>query len=486
MKDVMYSRREFLISGLATGTLVMSGSSIFGQSDDLSRLTLEEASRQVRKKSVSPVELTRSCLSRIERLNPKLNAFITVTSEQALAQARVLENELQRGRWRGPLHGIPIALKDNIDTAGVRTTAASAVFADRTPTEDAEVVRRLKAAGAVIVGKLNMHEFAYGTTSVISHYGPVRNPWSLDHIAGGSSGGSGAAVAASLCYGAIGTETGASIRLPAACCGVVGLKPTYGLVSSRGTVPVSWSFDNVGPICRTVSDTAILLKAIAGHDPEDGGSIDAALPDYARQLRVKTNLLRLGKQSRTFYEKLDPQVEVAVNKALEVLSRLTAGIREVKLPAADSVWPTVEAESYAYHAPHLAKTPLLYQAQTRKELQLGAKVTMTEYMQARRDLDRLRRTIASVFADVDLLVSPTMPRPALAIADCREPFQMPSSSEDFSAYGLPSVSIPCGFTDSGLPIGLQISGPRLGEAKVLQLAYAYEQATDWHERRPVL
>ncbi len=486
MKDVMYSRREFLISGLATGTLVMSGSSIFGQSDDLSRLTLEEASRQVRKKSVSPVELTRSCLSRIERLNPKLSAFITVTAEQAIAQARVLENELQHGKWRGPLHGIPIALKDNIDTAGVRTTAASAVFADRTPTEDAEVVRRLKAAGAVIVGKLNMHEFALGTTSAISHYGPVHNPWSLAHIAGGSSGGSGAAVAASLCYGAIGTETGASIRLPAACCGVVGLKPTYGLVSSRGTVPVSWSFDNVGPICRTVRDTAILLKAIEGYDPQDDGSVEAPLPDYAGQLKVKTNSFRLGKQSSPFYKNLSPEVEALVNNALEVLGRLTAGIREVKLPSADAAWPTVDAESYAYHAPHLARTPQLYHDETRKVLQSGANVSMTKYMQARRDLGRLRRTIASVFQDIDLLVTPTMPRPALTIAECREPFQMPASNEDFSPFGLPSISIPCGFTGSGLPIGLTITGPRLGEARVLQLAYAYEQATDWHERQPVL
>lgn len=482
----MYSRREFLKSSLATGTLVMSGAPVFGKSDDLSSLSLEAASRLVQKKSVSPVELTRSCLSRIERLNPKLNAFITVTAEQALAQARELENERQRGRWRGPLHGIPIALKDNIDTAGVRTTAASAVFADRTPTEDAEVVRRLKAAGAVIVGKLNMHEFAYGTTSVISHFGPVHNPWRLDHIAGGSSGGSGSAVAASLCYGAIGTDTGASVRLPAACCGVVGLKPTYGLVSARGVVPVSWSFDHVGPICRTVRDTALVLSAIAGYDPEDGASVDAPRSDYAEHLGVKTTSLRLGKLGGTFYENLDPQIEAAVNKALAVLRHLTAGVREVKLTTPDLFSSVVDAEAYAFHAPLLAKTPELYHPETRKDLQLGAKVTMTEYMQGRRDLDRLRRVIGRVFTDVDLLVTPTMPRPPLAIAECREAFQMPANTEDFSAYGLPSISIPCGFTDSGLPIGLQISGPRLGEAKVLQLAYAYEQATDWHKRRPVL
>ncbi len=482
----MYTRRDFLKTSLAAAALAMPGTSVFGQSDDLSSLSLEEASRLVRKRAVSPVELTRVCLARIERLNPKLNAFITVTVEQAMTQARALEQELQRGRWRGPLHGIPIAVKDNIDTAGVKTTAASAVFADRIPTEDAEVVRRLKAAGAVIVGKLNMHEFAYGTTSAISHYGPVRNPWNLSHIAGGSSGGSASAVAAGLCYGAIGTETGASIRLPAACCGIVGLKPTYGRVSARGLVPVSWSFDNVGPMCRTVGDTAILLKAIAGYDREDGGSVDAGVPDYAVQLRLKTNSFRLGKQSSTFYEKLDPQVEIAVNKALEVLSRLTRSIREVKLPSADSAWPTVDAEAFAYHAPLLAKTPELYKTETRRDLLEASKITMPEYIRARRDLDRLRQTVASIFNEVDLLVAPTIPRPALTVAECREPFQMPSSTEDFSAYGLPSISLPCGFTDSGLPIGLQISGPRLHEMNVLQLAYAYEQATDWHRRRPVL
>ena len=486
MKYGMHTRREFLKAGLAAGSLAVSSSSVFGQSGDLSNLTLEEASRLVRKKSVSPVELTRVCLARIERLNPKLNAFITVTAEQAMAQARTLEQELQRGNWRGPLHGIPIALKDNIDTAGTRTTAASAVFADRVPTEHAEVVRRLKAAGAVIVGKLNMHEFAYGTTSAISHYGPVRNPWNLAHIAGGSSGGSASAVAAGLCYGAIGTETGASIRLPSACCGIVGLKPTYGLVSSRGLVPVSWSFDNVGPMCRTVADTAILLNAIAGYDPENGGSVDAAVPNYTAHLRAKTRSLRLGRQSSTFYEKIDPQVEVAVNKALAVLSRLTSSIREVKLPSPDSSWPTVDAEAYAYHAPLLAKTPQLYKAETRRDLLAASKVSMTDYIRARRDLDRLRQTVASVFNEVDLLVAPTIPRPALTVAECNEPFQMPSSTEEFSVYGLPSISILCGFTTSGLPIGLQISGPRLKEVNVLHLAYAYEQATDWHRRRPAL
>jgi aspartyl-tRNA(Asn)/glutamyl-tRNA(Gln) amidotransferase subunit A len=483
----MHYRREFLRTGFSSLTLLMLGSRAFAKSADLTSLSLQEASRLVQNKGVSPVDLTRACLERIQRLNPKLNAVITVTSEQALTQAHELEKERQRGRSRGPLHGIPIALKDNIDTEGVRTTAASALFANRIPTEDAEVVRRLKAEGAIIVGKLNMHEFAHGTTSTISHFGPVHNPWKLDRIAGGSSGGSAAAVAAGLCYGAIGTDTGASVRLPAACCGIVGLKPTYGLVSARGVIPDSWSFDHVGPMCRTVADTALLLSAIAGYDPDDSSSIDVPRRNYLTSLRARTHSFRLGLPRTPFYENLDPEIEDAVGGALEVLSHLTERSQEVKLPPTPDLFSSVvDAEAYAFHAPNLAETPELYNAETRKVLQVGAKVSMTEYMQGRRDLDRMRRIIGKVFAAVDLLVTPTMPKPPLAIAECREAFQMVANTGEFNIYGLPTISIPCGFTKAGLPIGLQISGPRLGESKVFALTYAYEQATDWHRRRPVL
>lgn len=483
----MHSRREFLRTSFSSLTLLMIGSRAFAKSGDLTSLSLQEASRLVRNKAVSPVDLTRACLERIQRLNPTLNAFITVTAQQALAQAHELEKERQRGRWRGPLHGIPIALKDNIDTEGVRTTAASALFANRIPTEDAEVVRRLKAAGAVIVGKLNMHEFAHGTTSAISHFGPVHNPWKLDRIACGSSGGSAAAVAAGLCYGAIGTDTGASVRLPAACCGIVGLKPTYGLVSARGVIPDSWSFDHVGPMCRTVTDTALLLSAIVGYDPNEAPVIDAPRQNYLIGLHARTRSFRLGIPPAPFYENLDPEIEAAVRKALAVLSLLTAESNEIKLPPTPDLFSSVaDAEAYAFHASYLAKTPELYNAETRRVLQVGAKVSMAEYMQGRRDLDRMRRIIGKVFTNVDLLVTPTMPKPPLTIAECREAFQMPANTGEFNIYGLPSISIPCGFTNAGLPIGLQISGPRLGEAKVFALAHAYEQATDWHRRRPLL
>jgi len=463
------------------------------RSDELLDLSLARASDLVRTRKASPVELTTACLTRIDRLNPVLNAFITVTGEQALADARAAEREIARGKWRGPLHGIPIGLKDLFDTAGVRTTAASAVFADRIPAEDAEVVRRLKTAGAVILGKLNMHEFAYGDTSAQSHYGPVRNPWNRDHAAGGSSGGSAAAVAGGLCYGALGSDTGGSIREPAAYCGIAGLKPTYGLVSTRGVVPLSWSLDHVGPMCRTVSDTAILLQQIAGYDPLDTNSISAAPPDFAKGMQQqKISTLRLGIPRAVFYEMLDPEIEQAVNGALEVLGRLTISSRDVQLPPYKTL-PVVGAEAYAYHAPYFTKTPALYQPMTRRRLEAGAAVTAAAYIEGRRELDRLRRAVGAVFSTVDLLITPTTPVLPPTVQDAiNDPGTPPAggvapslrNTQPFDIYGLPSISIPCGFSRSGLPIGLEISGPRLGEPAVLALADAYERATEWHRRIP--
>jgi aspartyl-tRNA(Asn)/glutamyl-tRNA(Gln) amidotransferase subunit A len=287
------SRRTFVKSLSATVVSLMSGigyaKPIEGQAatvaaSDATWLSLSEASRLVKDKKISPVELTQGCLKRIERLNPRLNAFITLTAESALAQARQAETEIQGGHWRGPLHGIPIALKDLFDTAGVPTTAASDLFKDRIPTQDGEVVRRLKDAGAVLLGKLNMHEFAYGGSSVNSYYGPVHNPWTLDHEAGGSSSGSAVAMAAGLCYGSVGSDTGGSIRQPSAYCGTVGLKPTYGRVSTRGVIPLSWLYDHVGPMTRTVADAAAMLQVLAGYDPDDANSADQPVPDYSASL----------------------------------------------------------------------------------------------------------------------------------------------------------------------------------------------------------
>ena len=491
------TRREFLKTTITASAVTLisvrdSAAAVDPHPDDLTALSLWDTGELVRARKVSPVELTNACLARIERLNPVLNAFITVTADRALADAKAAEEEIARGRRRGPLHGIPIALKDLFDTAGVRTTAASAVFADRVPSQDAEVVRRLKQAGAVVVGKTNMHEFAYGDTSAQTHFGPVHNPWDQQRISGGSSGGSAAAVAARLCYGALGSDTGGSIRQPAAYCGIVGLKPTYGRVSTVGVVPLSWSLDHVGPMCRSVADAAVLLQPIAGYDPADINSVDAATPDYSKALRQKVSGLRIGVPRAVFYEGLDPEIEHAVTEALQVLRGLTASTRDVELPAYRTL-PVVGAEAYAFHAQYFTKTPELYQSATRARIEGGSRVSASAYIEGRRELDRLRRAVAAVFSNVDLLATPTAPILPQTVEEAVNSPYVPQpggvapslrNTQPFDIYGLPTISIPCGFSRTGLPIGLQISGPRLGESQVLALAHAYEQATEWHRRAP--
>src|SRR5262245_13125878 len=314
-------RRTFLktVTAGATGSIILRShqtdriaNAAAPQTSNLTKLSLAEASKLLRERKASPVELTKACLERIEQLNPKLNCFITVNADSALAKARTAEAEIQNRGWRGPLHGIPIAVKDLFDTAGVKTTAASALFKDRVATEDAEVVRRLKAAGAVLLGKTNMTEFARGGNSVNSYFGAVRNPWSLSHAAGGSSSGSAAAVAARLCYSALGTDTAGSIRQPASICGIVGFKPTFGLISTRGVSPVSWSCDTVGSFTRTVEDNGLLLQAIAGYDPADANSVHMNIPDYHADPHARTSALRVGIPRTFFFDDLHPEVDSAV------------------------------------------------------------------------------------------------------------------------------------------------------------------------------
>jgi aspartyl-tRNA(Asn)/glutamyl-tRNA(Gln) amidotransferase subunit A len=478
-----------------------SGTQQKGQGSNVSQLGLSEASQLVRSKKVSPVELTRECLSRIERLNPKLNAFITVTADSALAEARQAEAEIQRDRWRGPLHGIPIALKDLIDTAGVRTTAASGLFKDRVPTQDAEIVRRLKAAGAVFLGKFNLHEFAYGGSSAISYFAPVRNPWDSGYSPGGSSGGSAAAVAAQLCYAAIGSDTGGSIRQPAGYCGIVGLKPTYGRVSTSGVIPLSWSLDHVGPMTRTAKDAALMLQVIAGYDAQDTTSTDTPVADYAATIAAATSSLRLGILRAYFYDALNPEIQAVMEAALSVLKTLTRTQRDIAPLATDNTYSSVmdpyvtilRAEAYAYHKEYVSKSPELYQAQTLKRIQAGADITTSAYIQAQRQREQIRRSVSRVFETVDLLITPTTCVPPFAIADLADPNTLREkelltlrNTRPFNMLGLPTVSVPCGFTRSDLPIGMQITGPPGGEATVLRLAYAYEQATEWRKRKPNL
>ena len=453
--------------------------------------TILELGELLRKGAASPLELTRDCLARIESLNPALNAFITVSADAALKQAQQAEIEIQHGQWRGPLHGVPIGLKDVIDTAGVRTTAASALFKDRVPAQDAEVVRRLREAGAVLLGKQNLHEFAYGGSSMVSYFGEVHNPWNLDHIAGGSSGGSAAAVAAGLGYAAIGTDTAGSVREPAAPCGIVGLKPTYGRVSLRGVIPLSWSLDHVGPLTATAADAAVLLQVLAGYDEDDTTSVDAPVDDYLAQMREPTTSLRVGVPRSFFYEDLDREIASAVSEALAVLGTMVAEIRDIELTVnTDRTLQT--AESYAYHAENVAKTPDLYQPETLRRIRAGANVSAADYIQRRRELQEARRHIRSVFKMVDVLVTPTTPIPPPTIRELKDnpenlrprEILLLRNTRPVNVWGLPAISVPCGFTDAGLPIGLQIIGPHWGEGAVLRLAHAYEQATAWHKRRP--
>lgn len=487
MKSKSISRRS-LIAG-AVGSALVAMTRVEGQTSDPTTLSIEEASRRIRSRQLSSLDLTRAYLARVERLNPRINAFITVTAAQALEQAAALDKEMAAGRRRGPLHGIPIALKDNIDTAGIRTTAASALFADRVPIEDAPVVTKLRAAGVVFLGKLNMHEFAYGGTSAITHFGPVRNPWNTDYCPGGSSGGSAAAVAARLCAAALGTDTAASIRMPAAFCGVTGMKATHGLASIRGIIPLSESHDHVGPLCRSVADCALVLTAIAGFDPLDPFSIDAPLVNYAEATGGAVSRLTIGIPREPFFTDLDPEIAAAAEAAIALIRKMTRTVKDVKLPPAETV-PALLAEIFAYHSAYVAdpERKKLYHPITLQRILDGAAIPLPAYVEARRKMSVARNTVSSVFDQADLLVTPTtmaMPdKVADALAKAPSELRLIRNTVPFNSFGIPTISVPCGFSRAGLPIGLQITGPRLGEARVFALARAYEQATEWDRREP--
>jgi aspartyl-tRNA(Asn)/glutamyl-tRNA(Gln) amidotransferase subunit A len=454
-------------------------------------ITILELSEALRGRRISPVELTRECLSRVEQFNPTLNAFIAVTAGTALQQARRAEEEILRGDWRGPLHGIPIGLKDLIDTAGIPTTAASELYKHRIPIHSAEVVLKLEQAGAVLLGKQNLHEFAYGGSSMISCFGEVHNPWRPAHMTGGSSGGSAAAVAVGMGYGAIGTDTAGSIREPAALCGVVGLKPTYGRVSARGVIPLSESLDHVGPMAKTVADVTLLFQAIA--TDVDAWSPGSSAPDFLTSWSRPHMDLRVGVPRAYFYDDLDLEVASAVEEALRVLGTFTREMREIELhPDADRTLQA--AEAYSFHANSVAKTPELYQPETLRRIKTGENVARADYLRRRAELDTVRKEIRNVFETINVFVTPTTPIPAPSIAELKQnpdllrprELLLLRNTRPLNVWGLPAISVPCGFTKAGLPIGLQIAGPPGRDDLVLQLAYLYEQATTWHERTPVL
>ncbi len=460
---------------------------------ELCMLSLEDVAHQIAFREVSPVEVTQAVLDRIERLNPSLNAYITVTGDAALAAARVAEREIAGGEYRGLLHGVPVAVKDLFATKGVRTTAGSKILADWVPDYDATVVRKLNEAGAIGLGKLGMHEWAFGTTSDNVHYGPVRNPWNTEHVPGGSSGGSGAATAAGLAFATLGSDTGGSIRIPAASCGCVGLMPTYGRASLYGAVPLSWTLDHAGPLTRTVRDAAIVMQAISGYDPLDPATEDVAVPDLLEDIERGAKGLRIGVPKQYFWENIEPEVEALVRKALRDLEGAGAIVREVEWPRVleynGPVVAVMFADASAYHAPNFPSRRGDYGAQVAALLDAGLSFTGVQYASAMRMLQEERRGGAdAVLAGVDVLAVPTMPVAAPSIASSRatDPaLRMAAFTGPFDFTGQPAISVPCGLTPAGLPAGIMFAARRWDEASALWAGRAYEQVRGAFPAPPV-
>jgi aspartyl-tRNA(Asn)/glutamyl-tRNA(Gln) amidotransferase subunit A len=459
--------------------------------DDLALATIAELAPRLAARDLSPVEITEAVLARIERYDGALNSFITVTADSARHAARAAEAAIMAGHHLGPLHGIPVALKDLYATRGVATTYGSPLFAGWVPDFDAAAVERLKRAGAVLVGKTNLHELAYGTTSANAHYGPVHNPWRHDHHPGGSSGGSAAAVAAGLAYAATGSDTGASIRQPAACCGIVGIKPTFGRVSKFGALPLSWSQDHVGPLTRCVADAALLLQVLAGYDPRDPTSVDLPVPDFGAGLERGVQGARIGVVRAFFFDDCDPEVVGAVDAAIRVLEDQGARVDEIVLADMDVAYAagviTIAVEGAAYHAADLRERSELFSDELRAGFELGSLYQATDYVQAQRLRRHLIDQVSREMAELDAVVMPTAPVPATPIVGAPPEHAMlrPRNTMPFNALGLPAISVPCGFTAAGLPIGLQIAGHAFDEATVLRVAAAYERATAWSRTPPL-
>ena len=506
----LIGRRQLLI-GSAAFAAVMSGARAAPSfaakpaPHGAAFMSAGDAARLIRRGVITSAALVEGVLERVGRFEPRINALITTTESSARAASAELDAEAKAGSFRGPLHGVPFLLKDNIDTANIRTTAGSAVFDDRVPDADAPVVSRLKAAGAILLGKANMHEFAGGSTSASSYFGPTRNPWALSRDAGGSSGGSAAAVAAGFAPIALGTDTGGSIRMPAAYCGVVGLKPTYGLVPIRGIVPLVPSFDHCGPITRTVADAALVLQCIAGYDPEDIFSVDHEAEDYGAALNRPVAAFRVGVAREPFFDQLDGDTARAVGDAVAMLGKITRMAGPVRISDTSGFGDLAAAEILAYHLPLFRRQKRDYQLHFRqvleRDLTEANDITdrspaekLAAHVQDNRRLAELRRSADATFEQCDLIVLPTMRKVSGELEPIlqREGRDQPanpryvSNCMPFNLLGLPAISIPCGFSVDGLPIGLMIVGPRFGEAKVLALAAAYERETEWHLRRPAL
>ncbi len=468
-------------------------------SNDLCFLSISEAARLIESRRLSPVELVAAHLERIERTDAALNSFITLLADDATEQAAIAEREIVAGNWLGPLHGIPIGLKDLYYTKGVRTTAGSRILRDFVPDYDSAVAERFANAGAILLGKLQMHEFALGATSVNPHDGAARNPWDTARITGGSSGGSGSAVVAGQCMGALGSDTGGSIRIPSGLCGIVGMKPTFGRVSRHGVHPLSWSLDTVGPMTRTTRDSAIILNALAGFDARDPSSANAPTEDFTARLDDGARGLRIGVPDDFFYDVIDPEIADAVSAASETLRELGATVERCRIPALEHSLAISSAILVAEAAEtlfdHLRDNPELIGADVRERLYLGAMTPAVDYIEAQRARTAYNERLADAMREYDLLLAPTTAIGAPGVD--QETVDIGGRTESalslmsrltrpFNLTGQPTISIPCGFTSDGLPIGMQIAGRAWEEATVFRAANAYERATDWHTRKPPL
>jgi len=465
----------------------------------LTFLSIEQAARLLRRKEVSPIELVDEALARIERWSPELHVFLTVLAERARGQAKRVEREMRRGNARGPLQGIPVSLKDNFWTRGIRTTAGSKILADFVPQEDSDVAAALARAGAILLGKTNLHEFAYGITGENPHYGSSRNPWAPERISGGSSGGSTVAVATGMGFASLGTDTGGSIRIPAALCGIVGLKPTYGLVSNEGVVPLGVSFDHVGPLARSVADACIVLEAIAGKYPRG-----ETRPSYRTLRKNRPRKFRLGWPKDFFFERVNLEIQAAIESAAKNFETFGARIEEVPLAhlpdSVDRASNLVVAEASYFHESHgyYPSRSEDYGDDVRGHLEWGHNLRAVDYLGGIEARRLVQGDFDAALERVDAILAPTSPIPAPRIGESQirvagdaerettvraELLRMTRPS---NLTGLPAISIPCGFTQDGLPIGLQLIGRRWGEAQLLAIALAYEEATDWHNRHPNL
>ena len=469
-------------------------------STDLLQLTIEELAPMVQRREVSPVEITQAALAQADRLQPILNSFITILGDQAMAQAREQEAALARGEYRGPLQGIPIGIKDNIATKGIRTTVGSKVLADHVPDEDAHVVRLCKEAGAIILGKENLEEFAAGATSNNPHYGAVHNPWALDHIPGGSSGGGGANVAARVTFASLGTDLGGSVRLPGTFCGVVGLKQTFGRVSQRGLMVTSFNGDHIGPMTRSVADSALVLQAIAAYDPLDPSTVPVPVPDYTAGLGKGLAGIRLGVPSNHYFDLLEPEVEASVRQALAAMEELGAETREVSLPSMEyfgALRFAAMADSVVTHEPLIKANRDAYGPDVLYRTLAGQFVLGRDYSKALKVQRIIKDEHARVLQDVDFLVMPTAPFAAppirdefITVAGVQHKVRGPGSgiisrnTSPMNATGLPAITVPCGFTQAGLPIGLQFVGSPFQEALLFQVAHGYESVSPALGRRP--